>query len=57
MNLLDLLIAPAYAQTAAQPQGMGGFGLLQGANLTRLCRELKVLLTQRAGEMAGRGQL
>ena len=28
MNLLDLLIAPAYAQTAAQPQGMGGFGLL-----------------------------
>ncbi len=28
MNLLDFLIAPAYAQTAAQPQGMGGFGLL-----------------------------
>jgi preprotein translocase subunit YajC len=28
MNLLDLLIAPAYAQAAAQPQGMGGFGLL-----------------------------
>ena len=28
MNLLDLLIAPAHAQAAAQPQGMGGFGLL-----------------------------
>ena len=28
MNLLDLLIAPAYAQAAAQPQGLGGFGLL-----------------------------
>ncbi len=28
MNLLDLLIAPAYAQAAAQPQGFGGMGLL-----------------------------
>lgn len=27
MNLLDLLIAPAYAQTAGQPAGpLGGFG-------------------------------
>ena len=28
MNLLDLLIAPANAQAAAQPQGFGGMGLL-----------------------------
>ncbi|GAB3387970.1 preprotein translocase subunit YajC [Lysobacter fragariae] len=28
MNLLDLVIAPAYAQAAGQPQGLGGFGLL-----------------------------
>ena len=28
MNLLDLVIAPAYAQAAQQPQGLGGMGLL-----------------------------
>ncbi|HJS33932.1 preprotein translocase subunit YajC [Pseudoxanthomonas sp. PXM03] len=28
MNLLDFFIAPAFAQAAPAPQGMGGFGLL-----------------------------
>lgn len=28
MNLLDFVIAPAYAQAAGQPQGFGGLGLV-----------------------------
>ncbi len=28
MNLLDFFVAPAFAQAAPAPQGLGGFGLL-----------------------------